>query len=388
MAQGDITNKTRERAILRQIEEQFAQADADVQAWIKVQIPAFYEQGMFEAVKELDGRGSPIVLDKNFANFHTRAIEAIAQDMYQHINQGLGGISRTANRLISQSAQSTIMERMAKGLITGDARRKIEKDVVATLKKEGLTSITDKRGREWDLLTYSKMLSRTKLTQAQNSGLANRMLESGYDLVIVSNHGGACELCAPFEGKILSVSGRNKGYISLDDAKGEGLFHPNCRHKITPYHDKYLDGAVSWDRTRGKYVSFTDLPNQKITVRLPAFDKAKAEFETTGMDAYIKAFNNADLKTLEKIRAQSPEDGRYNLHLKYLKGVVENKQNNTFNEVLELHKAVTKDMGIDKVSEFNRLLEGSNKRKTQEFVNGLPANYPLKEDMRRLLEYL
>ena len=387
IVQGDITTKTRERAILRQIEEQFKEADENVKAWIRVEIPTFYEAGMFETMKELESRGSDIRIDKSFASFHTQAIEAISQDIYQNINQGMGGISRTANRLVSQSAQQAVMERMAKGLVTGDARRKIEKDIVKTLKEDGISAITDKRGRSWDLLDYSKMLARTKLTQAQNTGTMNRMLESGYDLVIVSNHGGACPLCAPFEGKILSISGRNKGYISLDVAQSEGLFHPNCRHKITPYHDRFADAGVAWNKSTGKYVSFVDLPNQKINVKLPSFDKAKAEFETSGMEKYIKAFNDGDLKTLEKLRTQSPEDGRYNLHLKYLKGVVEGK-GNTFNEVLELHKAVTKDMQIDKVSEFNKLLEGSNKRKTQEYVDGLPSDYRLKPDMERLLNFL
>jgi hypothetical protein len=66
--------------------------------------------------------------------------------------------------------------------------------------------------------------------QAHLEGTANRLVEQGHDLVKVSTHRGACELCRPFEGKILSITGRTPGYPTLEEAKEAGLFHVNCRH--------------------------------------------------------------------------------------------------------------------------------------------------------------
>jgi hypothetical protein len=76
------------------------------------------------------------------------------------------------------------------------------------------------------------MLFRTKVVEARNRGMVNRMAENGYDLVQVTAHAGTCPICAPWEGKILSISGQSKEYDSVAEAEADGLFHPNCRHAI------------------------------------------------------------------------------------------------------------------------------------------------------------
>lgn len=259
LSKADTTTATRRRQTARRIEEIFQEADQDIQSWVKVEVPAFYEMGMFEGTKQLNDRGSIVRIDKSFASFHKEAIEAISQDTYQSIAEGMTGIRKTTDRILSQGARESILERIQKGQIYGDARQKINKDLQQILKNEGITALRDRSGREWDLLDYSRMLSRTKLTQAHNTGLSNRLVESGYDLVMVSDHFGTCPLCAPFERQILSLTGRTKGFFTLREAEREGLFHPNCRHTFSPYHDKYLDEAVAWDTRRQKYVSFGDL---------------------------------------------------------------------------------------------------------------------------------
>ncbi|MGH9251720.1 MAG: phage minor capsid protein, partial [Acidimicrobiales bacterium] len=63
----------------------------------------------------------------------------------------------------------------------------------------------------------------------------------GRDLVIVSDAPEECPLCRPWEGKVLSTTGSTPaGAVvggrtvagTLDRARGEGLFHPNCRHSV------------------------------------------------------------------------------------------------------------------------------------------------------------
>jgi hypothetical protein len=75
------------------------------------------------------------------------------------------------------------------------------------------------------------MLFRTKVVEARNRGLINRMVENNYDLVQVSAHG-ATDVCAEWEGKILSAMGQTPGYPTVAEAEADGLFHPNCRHAI------------------------------------------------------------------------------------------------------------------------------------------------------------
>lgn len=82
--------------------------------------------------------------------------------------------------------------------------------------------------------------------QAHLEGTANRLVEHGHDLVRVSSHAGSCPLCLPYQGKILSLTGRDKDdprcYATLREAKDNGLFHPNCRHAYSLFID--LDAEI------------------------------------------------------------------------------------------------------------------------------------------------
>lgn len=66
--------------------------------------------------------------------------------------------------------------------------------------------------------------------EAHLQGTANRLLEQGHDLVKVSTHSGACELCQPWQGEVLSLTGKTPGYPTIQEARAAGLFHPNCLH--------------------------------------------------------------------------------------------------------------------------------------------------------------
>ena len=78
--------------------------------------------------------------------------------------------------------------------------------------------------------TYTEMVARTTTMECHLQGTANRLAEQGHDLVKVSSHRGACPLCIPWQGEILSITGKTEGYPTLEEAKTAGLFHPRCRH--------------------------------------------------------------------------------------------------------------------------------------------------------------
>ncbi|EEX49272.1 hypothetical protein GCWU000246_00004 [Jonquetella anthropi E3_33 E1] len=78
--------------------------------------------------------------------------------------------------------------------------------------------------------SYAEMLSRTTLMQVHNAATWNEFAEHGEDLIQISYHTPTCEMCAPWNGKVLSLTGKTPGYPTLAEAEGAGLFHPNCRH--------------------------------------------------------------------------------------------------------------------------------------------------------------
>lgn len=71
-----------------------------------------------------------------------------------------------------------------------------------------------------------------------------RLQDLGQDLVIVSNAPEECEICRPWEGQVLSLSGEHVGetlsdgvkvFGSFAEAEADGLYHPNCRHSQSIY---------------------------------------------------------------------------------------------------------------------------------------------------------
>lgn len=272
LSSADLSTPSRRTALLAEIENVVNESDDAVKAWVQVNIGGFYEMGLWESAKDLNERGTVVRYDQSFTKFHRQALEAIANTTYNDIAEGMRGLNRTAERLVSQSTTQNIINQIGRGQITGESNRDLVKLIKNEFKSSGITGLRDRSGREWGLDRYGDMLVRTKLTQAHNTGVVNRMLESGNDLVVVSSHGGSCKICAPWEGKVLSISGRNKSYISLDMAMKGGLFHPNCRHTITPYYDKYLDASVAWDAEKRRY-----RPYQSIRSDIIARNKKRIE---------------------------------------------------------------------------------------------------------------
>jgi hypothetical protein len=114
-------------------------------------------------------------------------------------------------------------------------RRAFSQSMLDDFAKRGVQAITYSNGRRMSIEAYSEMVGRTMSGHAAVQGSLNRYAEHGYNLVRVSAHFRACELCVPWEGRILSSDGRDPNYESLDSAISQGLFHPNCAHGVSPY---------------------------------------------------------------------------------------------------------------------------------------------------------
>ncbi|MFA9432934.1 MULTISPECIES: phage minor capsid protein [unclassified Egicoccus] len=131
-------------------------------------------------------------------------------------------------------------------------RRQAAQRTLSDFARRGVTGFQDRAGRSWDLPSYTEMAVRTGTGRAVVQGHVDRLVELGQDLVIVSDAPQECVLCRPWEGRVLSLTGQTRGAVraenlrgdgtvsvtvngTLDEARGEGLQHPNCRHTIALY---------------------------------------------------------------------------------------------------------------------------------------------------------
>lgn len=127
-------------------------------------------------------------------------------------------------------------------------RRRAAQYVLNKLADSGISGFVDSRKRNWDMASYVEMAVRSASGQAAVQGHIDKVQANGHDLMIVSDSPEECELCAAWEGKVLSISGDTKGYPTVADATADGLFHPNCTHQL----HLYIPGVTR---------SYTDTPN-------------------------------------------------------------------------------------------------------------------------------
>lgn len=235
------------KKILSQVEKILKDLGVNVDDFIKKEIPAYYKTGADQGIKQLQNIGADISIKTGFSQVHKDYIMALVDDTSKAFGESLSGVGRSANLILGKAFRDGVTQRIATGITAGDALREVRNQIVLTLKEQGLAALKDKAGRAWDLDTYAEMLFRTKVVEARNRGMVNRMAENGYDLVQVSDHAGECELCAPWEGKILSITGQTKGYDTVAEAESEGLFHPNCRHALNTIIPKLAKETEAYD---------------------------------------------------------------------------------------------------------------------------------------------
>jgi hypothetical protein len=115
------------------------------------------------------------------------------------------------------------------------------------LTRQGITGFVDKSGRRWNMTSYLEMATRTALNRAATDWYAHELSKAGIDLVRVSEHPRCAPQCLPFQGGLLSLSGRTRGpvgvssqgalvevHYSLAEARALGYNHPGCKHFLRP----------------------------------------------------------------------------------------------------------------------------------------------------------
>lgn len=161
----------------------------------------------------------------------------------------------------SQMATGTMNTRQA----VGEALQKFA--------DEGITGFVDRGGHHWTLENYSEMAVLTAIERSTVAGYVDTMQGYGYDLAIIDGHIGACPICEAWESVIVSVSGDNPKYPSLDEAESAGCFHPRCMHGISCYHEDVshapADGFRSEPRPmRQPSVSYTARSKMRYMERM------------------------------------------------------------------------------------------------------------------------
>lgn len=251
MTKGTLAQR---KQVLNQITKQLDALGVDTGKWINENIPMQYKIGMQTAITQIEAlKFLPLDTTALFTTINKEAVKAMIDDTSSSFADALSTIGRSVKAIQSDMFQQEVKARLAEGMITGDTRKAIQADIKQKIEDQGITALKDKSGRDWSLDRYSEMLARTKLAEARNTGMTNKMLENNNDLVQVSSNGSSDPICARWEGVILSISGNTSGYDTVDDATADGLFHPNCQHTMNAIEPDLAEQTYGYNPDTGEY---------------------------------------------------------------------------------------------------------------------------------------
>ncbi|MDT0432797.1 phage minor capsid protein [Streptomyces salyersiae] len=179
-----------------------------------------------------------------------QAVDRLAEQAVTRVTDTHRSILRT----VVDRFREIVGQVAALPLLGTDTRRQATQTAMQKWADEGITSFTDRAGRRWKLTSYAEMAVRTAVGRAATEAHMRTLETAGVQFVVVSNSPRECELCRPWETKVLTIGGPDGARTvevehatedgrmvpvrvagSLDEARRAGLQHPNCRHSVSAY---------------------------------------------------------------------------------------------------------------------------------------------------------
>lgn len=222
-----------ERTLLRDVTQILLELDFVVEHWAEQVIPRIYQGSAAEAIRAWTKSGlKPPNLNASFAQVHRAAVETLVSNFTANLHEANAFVGRRIRDEFRRAQLRAVTEKVTTGQTVRDAKKELQR----RLMEQGLTAFRDAAGRVWRLDAYAEMAVRSVTAEATNMGLVNQLRGMGYDLVRITEHHAPCPICAPLEGRVYSISGKDPRYPKLEVAMGEYMhIHPNCRHRVVPY---------------------------------------------------------------------------------------------------------------------------------------------------------
>lgn len=193
-----------------------------------------YKEAYKSSIKAIDED-----IDSGFSRLHIDAINTLTENLINNFAE----VNNQVGRKIEDTIRGIGLTNAQMKFATGQTIKQLQKELREALINEGIGGITDKLGRVIPFTVYAELLARSIVAETQNTSIVNVAKEYGHDLVKMTEHKSACPICQKYEGRIYSISGKDKRYPYLKSIpgfnKGYNNIHPRCRHRCTVYVEKY-----------------------------------------------------------------------------------------------------------------------------------------------------
>lgn len=221
--------------MLKQVQAEILRLQVFNTQWSTDITKALYLQAFEEQLKLLK------IDTYTFTALHTKAIELITENMINSLNNAVDVVGRRTEDAIRDIGLSSTADKFATGYTIKQQQKQLKEELL----DKNITCIKDKLGRNINVTSYASMVARSVVAETQNTCIKNVAKENGHDLVKMTSHYGACPVCVPYEGRVYSLSGKDKRFPSIKNVPGfrDGYnnIHPRCSHRIGVWVEKYGD---------------------------------------------------------------------------------------------------------------------------------------------------
>lgn len=287
-----VGTKTYYNTILHSLNETMKTLFIASNSFIDTAIPAEYKKALDETYAHFTRNNLLMKSPNTFAQLHSDAIKELAREMQYNIQDGIAQVGRQVLRYLDDSRDNALrrigLEASAEKAATGSTIVDMKKNMIEKLQKEGFMTVqygSGSKAYQVPLDSYAMLCARSTTREAGNIARENQLIENGYDLVKMTEHYPTCELCARFQGRVYSISGKDKRFpaLSMVYAGGYHNVHPNCAHSMTPWIEELEDFKTVKEEIEKSNLPFVDTRNQS---EIDLYNQQQAENKRIRQDLY------------------------------------------------------------------------------------------------------
>lgn len=277
-----------------------------------------------------------------FVQLHKNAIEVLSDNLINNFAE----VNNQVGRRIEDSIRNIGLTDAQMKFATGQTINQLQDELVNNLIKKGIGGITDKRGRVIPFTSYAELLSRSIVAETQNTCVINVAKEHEKDLVKMTQHNTTCPICAVYEGRVYSLTGKDERFPKLSNIpgfnKGYNNIHPRCRHRITPYIEKYNDVKEDIKNSNRSFEVDKDKEASIKAYQEEQKEKARLRDDKKQYEAFRQTLGEEAPKSLQSFReikynnSNDWKEIKNNLKIVNQYNIVEG--NVSASKILELHK--------------------------------------------------
>lgn len=176
---------------------------------------------------------------ESIANGVIDSLEAYTSQAISDLNL----INTTLPRSIQKTYKSIVEKSVAEVVISSKSADKAIRDTIMKWQKKNFTGFVDKGGREWRADAYARAIIKTTTFRVYNEMRTAPAKEMGIDTYYYSKKATAREMCAPLQGRIVTMEGmthteQGVKVLALSDygyGYAGGCLGVHCGHYLTPF---------------------------------------------------------------------------------------------------------------------------------------------------------